>query len=81
MKVRNAKHRYRGGRVNSIDTRPNKFNITQGFNDEDDDNMQLVPCRWAKSGWKYVNADPSQTRYFNSPNRVNSFGMNNIAEK
>ena len=39
-----------------------------------------MPCRWAKSGWKYVQADPSKTKYFNSPNRVNSFGHHNVAE-
>lgn len=36
--------------------------------------MQLVPCRWQKSGWKYVEVDPRETRFFASPNRVNSTG-------
>ena len=37
--------------------------------------MQLVPCRWQKSGWKYVEMDPKRTKYFNHPNRVNSTGF------
>ncbi len=36
--------------------------------------MQLVPCRWQKSGWKYVEVDPRETRFFSNPNRVNSTG-------
>ena len=36
--------------------------------------MQLVPCRWQKSGWKYVEEDPGATRFFNSPHRVYSLG-------
>ena len=39
------------------------------------ENLQLVPCRWSKSGWKYVQKDPSKFQYFNNPNRVNSFGF------
>jgi len=39
-------------------------------------NLHLVPCRWAHSGWKYVQADPSDTRFFQNPNRVNNFGVN-----
>ena len=38
-------------------------------------NMQLVPCRWQKSGWKYVEVDPQETKFFCSPNRVNSVGF------
>lgn len=34
--------------------------------------MQLVPCRWSKSGWKYVAATPN---FFSSPNRANSIGF------
>ena len=37
--------------------------------------MQLVPCRWQKSGWKYVEADPGSTKFFGNPNRVNSVGF------
>ena len=37
--------------------------------------MHLVPCRWAPGGWKYVEMDPKGTRFFNSPNRVNTFGV------
>ena len=37
--------------------------------------MQLVPCRWQKSGWKYVEVDPQETKFFCSPNRVNSVGF------
>ena len=44
-----------------------------GFPEE---NLQLVPCRWSHTGWKYVQMDPSQAKFFKSPNRVNSFGFN-----
>ncbi len=37
--------------------------------------MSLVPCRWQKSGWKYVEVDPGATKFFNNANRVNSFGF------
>ena len=37
--------------------------------------MSLVPCRWQKSGWKYVEVDPAASKYFASPNRVNSVGF------
>ena len=37
--------------------------------------LQLVPCRWERSGWRYVQADPGETGFFRNPNRVNSFGV------
>jgi hypothetical protein len=37
--------------------------------------MHLVPCRWQRTGWKYVEADPGSQNFFNNPNRVNSFGI------
>lgn len=40
-----------------------------------EENLQLVPCRWSHTGWKYVQKDPGNTCFFNSPNRVNSFGF------
>ena len=40
-----------------------------------EENLQLVPCRWSHTGWKYVQADPGATAFFTSPNRVNSFGF------
>ena len=40
-----------------------------------EENLQLVPCRWSHSGWKYVQKDPGNTNFFTSPNRVNSFGF------
>ena len=36
--------------------------------------MHLVPCRWSKSGWKYVESDPSGTKFFTNPNRNNKMG-------
>ena len=42
-----------------------------------EENLVLVPCRWSHTGWKYVQRDPSATKFFTSPNRVNSFGYNN----
>ena len=40
----------------------------------EDENLHLVPCRWSKTGWRYMQQDPSQTQYFRNPNRVNQFG-------
>ena len=37
--------------------------------------MHLVPCRWSRSGWKYVEVDPQSHSFFKNPNRVNSFGI------
>ncbi len=37
--------------------------------------MQLVPCRWQRNGWKYVEADPSHHQFFTNPNRINSVGF------
>ena len=37
--------------------------------------MHLVPCRWQRNGWKYVEADPQEHHFFNNPNRVNSIGF------
>ena len=38
----------------------------------DKENYKLVPCRWSKSGWKYVIDEPYKNdKFFNSPNRVN----------
>jgi hypothetical protein len=34
----------------------------------------LVPCRWQRSGWKYVKVNPEEHKYFSNPNRVNSQG-------
>ena len=42
-------------------------------------NLHLVPSRWERSGWRYVQKDPSDTQFFRNPNRVNNFGVN--AEK
>ena len=42
-------------------------------------NLHLVPCRWERSGWRYVQKDPADTQFFQNPNRVNNFGVN--AEK
>lgn len=36
--------------------------------------FNLVPDRWAKSGWKFVPGDPAANQYFNNPNKVNHFG-------
>ena len=41
------------------------------------DNMHLVPCRWERSGWRYVQRDPGAIGFFNNPNRMNSFGAPN----
>ena len=42
--------------------------------------MHLVPCRWERSGWKYVQIDPKEHNFFNNPNRVNSFGIKQHAK-
>lgn len=38
-------------------------------------NLHLVPCRWSPSGWRYVQRDPKDHRFFNNANRVNNFGV------
>ena len=42
---------------------------------ENQGKMHLVPCRWSRSGWKYVEVDPKDHQFFKNPNRVNSFGV------
>ena len=37
--------------------------------------MKLVPCRWSRTGWKYVESDPKEHKFFSNPNRVNSHGV------
>jgi hypothetical protein len=37
--------------------------------------MHLVPSRWEKTGWKYTEVDPTDTRFFQNPNRVNCHGL------
>lgn len=39
-----------------------------------DQNIKLVPCRWSSSGWKYVEDEPSEQRFFRNPNKVNIMG-------
>ena len=38
-------------------------------------NLHLVPSRWERSGWRYVQKDPADTQFFRNPNRVNNFGV------
>ena len=70
----------------SNSVRPNDFNAPDfrlhrndlyGPNPNETANrpMQLVPCRWSKNGWKYVEADPGHHKFFNNPNRINSVGF------
>ena len=44
-------------------------------NVEERPELYLVPNRWSKSGWKYVEQDPIRHKFFSSPNRMNSFGF------
>lgn len=41
--------------------------------------LHLVPSRWERSGWRYVERDPADHDFFQNPNRVNNFGI--TAEK
>lgn len=60
---------------NSIDYRLHR-NDLYGSNDKSEGRpMHLVPCRWQRNGWKYVEADPQEHHFFNNPNRVNSIGF------
>ena len=34
----------------------------------------LVPCRWNKSGWKYIESQPYGNKFFLNPNRENYTG-------
>ena len=50
-----------------------------------DNAINIVPCRWSNSGWRYTLEDPTEEKYFRSPNRVNRFGhraaaMGNISK-
>jgi len=36
--------------------------------------MKLVPCRWSRTGWKYVEAETKQHKFFTNPNRANCHG-------
>ena len=36
--------------------------------------MKLVPCRWSRTGWKYVEAETKNHKFFTNPNRANSHG-------
>jgi hypothetical protein len=44
-------------------------------------NLHLVPCRWERSGWRYVQKDPGTTRFFQNPNRVNNFGVSGVERR
>ena len=37
--------------------------------------LHLVPCRWERSGWRYVQKDPADQGFFRNPNRVNNYGV------
>jgi len=39
-----------------------------------ENHINIVPCRWSNTGWRYTLADPTEEQYFRSPNRVNRFG-------
>lgn len=43
--------------------------------------MHLVPCRWSKNGWRYVEKDPHTQGFFNSPNKINSVGYSPLIAK
>ena len=40
-----------------------------------EEKLVVVPCRWSHTGWKYVTYEPTEKRFFNHPNRINSFGI------
>ena len=39
-----------------------------------EDDYMIAPCRFAKSGWKYIKKDSVQ-QFLNHPNKVNSTGF------
>ena len=41
------------------------------FNEQE---MKLVPCRWSRTGWKYVEAETGNHKFFANPNRQNCHG-------
>ena len=59
----------------SANSRHESYNPYQSIGPTNDANIQLVPCRWSNTGWKYVQNDPIEHGFFNSPNRVNSHGF------
>lgn len=75
-----GRHHHRGRSQNpSGYYNKNKLALQQqaGVEGYPEENLQLVPCRWSHTGWKYVQCDPAKTQFFSSPNRVNSFGFKN----
>lgn len=46
-----------------------------GGEQPDGQQLHLVPCRWERSGWRYVQKDPQEHGFFRNPNRVNNFGV------
>ena len=44
-------------------------------NDRDRATMHLVPCRWSKNGFKYIQVDlKDHNKFFRNPNRINGHG-------
>ena len=60
----------RSGRKQTIDVsnRPEEMY-------ELESDMKLVPCRWSRTGWKYVEQDPREHKFFGQPNRANAQGF------
>jgi len=81
-KKSNNKSAVRSRKSHSVQPQgPQGFQQTaEDLYDQDHENtgerpMHLVPCRWRKDGWKYVEADTSGHRFFTNPNRINAVGM------
>ena len=41
-----------------------------------DTEMKLVPCRWSRTGWKYVEVETNTHKFFGNINRNNCHGYN-----
>ena len=64
-----------GDRRNSMGPRVTSDELDLDIELDSNPKMHLVPCRWAPGGWKYVEQDPKEKGFFNSPNRVNAHGV------
>ena len=50
-----------------------RMSVDQMFEEQE---MKLVPCRWSRTGWKYVEAETGEHKFFKNPNRANCHGYN-----
>lgn len=83
----NTVHKYGGGNVSPEAQRAQAGSVQAAMahnisskaiglsrNASNENSINIVPCRWSNSGWRYTLEDPTEEKYFRNPNRVNRFG-------